>query len=173
MNPDPRDMKNSPDVRIRPFHREDRSRIQEIVVSSGNFTAVEIAVAMELVDEALARGALSGYIVAVLEEAGHQPPVQGYVCYGLTPLTDGVYDLYWIVVDPASQGKGFGRRLLDFVEKDVVRRGGRMLLIETSSQQTYEATIRFYQRSGYELAARIKDFYRVGDDKLVFSRELR
>jgi ribosomal protein S18 acetylase RimI-like enzyme len=95
------------------------------------------------------------------------------VCYGVVPLTDGVYDLYWIVVDPASQGKGFGRRLLDFVEKDVVRRGGRMLLIETSSQQTYEATIRFYQRSGYELAARIKNFYRVGDDKLVFSKELR
>ena len=173
MNPDPRDTKNSPDVRIRPVHRDDRSRIQEVIVSSGNFTPVEIAVAMELVDEALTRGALSGYIVAVLEEAGHQPPVQGYVCYGLTPLTDGVYDLYWIVVDPASQGKGFGRRLLDFVEKDVVARRGRMLLIETSSQQTYEATIRFYQRSGYELAARIKNFYRVGDDKLVFSKELR
>ena len=173
MNPDPRGMKNSADVRIRPLRREDRARIEDVVVAAGNFSPVEIAVAMELVDEALTRGALSGYIVAVLEEPGRQPPVQGYVCYGLTPLTDGVYDLYWIVVDPASQGKGFGHRLLDFVEKDAVRRGGRMLLIETSSQQTYDATIRFYQRSGYELAARIKNFYRVGDDKLVFSKELR
>src|SRR5512139_1037825 len=172
MNPDPRDVKNSPGVCIRPLHREDRSRIQDVVVSSGKFTPVEIAVAMELVDEALRKGEASDYIVAVLEEAGHQPPLQGYVCYGHTPLTDGVYDLYWIVVDPASQGKGFGRRLLDFVEEDVVARGGRMLLIETSSQQTYDATIRFYQRSGYELTARIKDFYRVGDDKLVFSKEL-
>jgi len=173
MDPDSREAKIRPDVRIRPLRREDRSRIEEVVVSSGKFTPVEIAVAMELVDEALTRGTLSGYVVAVLEEAGRQPPVQGYVCYGLTPLTDGVYDLYWIVVDPASQGKGFGHRLLDFVEKDVVRRGGRMLLIETSSQQTYDATIRFYQRSGYEIAARIKNFYRVGDDKLVFSKELR
>ena len=173
MNLDPRDMKNSPDVRIRPLQKADRPRINDMVVSSGKFTPVEIATAMELVDEALTRGELSGYIVAVLEEARHQPPLQGYVCYGHTPLTDGVYDLYWIVVDPASQGKGFGRRLLDFVEKDVVARGGRMLLIETSSQQTYDATIRFYQRSGYELAARIKNFYRVGDDKLVFSKELR
>jgi ribosomal protein S18 acetylase RimI-like enzyme len=172
MDPDPRHIKNSPAVRIRPLQREDRARIQDIVVSSGKFTPVEIAVAMELVDEALTRGELSGYIVAVLEEEGHQPALQGYVCYGRTPLTDGVYDLYWIVVDPPSQGKGFGRRLLDFVEKDVVARGGRMLLIETSSQQTYDATIRFYQRSGYKLAARIKNFYRVGDDKLVFSKEL-
>ncbi|MBP1725203.1 MAG: Histone acetyltransferase, partial [Deltaproteobacteria bacterium] len=126
------------DVRIRPLHREDRSRIRDVVIASGKFTPVEIAVAMELVDEALTRGELSGYIV----------------------------------VDPASQGKGFGRRLLDFVEKDVVARRGRMLLIETSSQQTYDAAIRFYQRSGYEIAARIKNFYRVGDDKLVFSKEL-
>jgi ribosomal protein S18 acetylase RimI-like enzyme len=166
-------MKDNPGVSIRPLHRQDRSRIEEMVVSSGKFTPVEIAVAMELVDEALTRGEASGYIIAVLEADGHQPPVQGYVCYGLTALTDGVYDLYWIVVDPASQGKGFGRRLLDFVEKDVVRRGGRMLLIETSSQQIYDATIRFYQRSGYEVTARIKNFYRIGDDKLVFLKDLR
>jgi ribosomal protein S18 acetylase RimI-like enzyme len=48
-----------------------------------------------------------------------------------------------------------------------------MLLIETSSQQTYGGTIRFYEKRGYELAARIKNFYRIGDDKLVFSKELR
>jgi ribosomal protein S18 acetylase RimI-like enzyme len=144
-----------------------------MVVSSGKFTALEIAVAMELVDEALTRGEASGYVVALLEEEGHRPPVKGYVCYGPTPLTDGVYDLYWIVVDPRSQGQGFGGRLLQYVEEDVVARGGRMLIVETSSQQTYEAAIRFYQKSGYDLAARIKNFYRVGDDKLVFSRELR
>jgi ribosomal protein S18 acetylase RimI-like enzyme len=53
-----------------------------------------------------------------------------------------------------------------------VNRGGRMLLIETSSHETYGATIRFYKRSGYELVARIKNFYRIGDDKLVFFKEL-
>jgi ribosomal protein S18 acetylase RimI-like enzyme len=76
------------------------------------------------------------------------------------------------VVDPADQGKGFGRILIEHVEQEVVRRGGRMLLIETSSQETYGATIRFYERSGYELVARIKNFYRIGDDKLVFSKEM-
>jgi len=54
----------------------------------------------------------------------------------------------------------------------VLRLGGRMILIETSSQETYGATVRFYEKAGYELVARIKNFYRVGDDKLVFSKEL-
>ncbi|HYA02846.1 MAG TPA: GNAT family N-acetyltransferase, partial [Syntrophobacteria bacterium] len=75
--------------------------------------------------------------------------------------------------DPSSQGKGFGRRLLEHVERDVVARGGRMLLIETSSQQTYGATIRFYERSDYDLTARVRDFYRMGDDKLIFSKNLK
>ena len=160
------------DARIRLIEPRDRSRIEEIVVSSEKFNQEEITTALELVDEALEKGEESGYLIVVLEVGKEHPAVKGYVCYGPTPLTHGVYDLYWIVTDPAVQGKGFGRRLLEYVEGDIVRRGGRMLLIETSSQEAYGATIRFYKRNGYELVARIKNFYRMGDDKLVFSKEL-
>ena len=160
-------------MRIRSLRPADRSRIEEMVVSSGNFSAVEIATALELVDEALRAGEASGYIIAVIEDKKADPTVIGYACYGPTPLTQGVFDLYWIVVDPADQGKGHGRLLIEYVERDVVKRGGRMLLIETSSQETYRATIRFYRQTGYELVARIKNFYRIGDDKLVFSKELK
>lgn len=160
-------------MHIRPLKSADQSRIKEMVVSSGNFNAVEIETALELVDEALRAGEASGYIIAVLENNKENPAVIGYACYGPTPLTQGVFDLYWIVVDPADQGKGLGRLLIEYVERDVVKRGGRMLLIETSSQETYRATIRFYRQTGYELVARIKNFYRIGDDKLVFSKELK
>jgi ribosomal protein S18 acetylase RimI-like enzyme len=159
-------------ARIRPIERPDRSRIEEIVISSERFNQEEIATALELVDEALEKGEKSGYIIRVLEVGKEHLSVQGYVCYGPTPLTQGVYDLYWIVADPAVQGKGFGRRLIGYVEGDVIKRGGRMLLIETSSQETYGPTIRFYKRAGFKLVARIKNFYRIGDDKLVFSKEL-
>jgi len=159
-------------ARIRPIERPDRSRIEEIVVSSGKFNREEITTALELVDEALEKGEESGYIIRVLEVGKGHPAVQGYFCYGPTPLTQGVYDLYWIVIDPAVQGKGFGRRLIEYVEGDIVKRGGRMLLVETSSQESYNATIRFYKKAGYKRVARIKNFYRIGDDKLVFSKEL-
>ncbi len=150
----------------------DRPRIEEMVVSSGNFNDVEIETALELVDEALKKGDVSGYIFAVLEYGKGNSMLRGFACYGPIPLTQGVYDLYWIVVDPAYQKKGNGRYLLEYVEREVKKQGGRMLLIETSSQESYVATIRFYERNGYQLAARIKDFYRIGDDKLVFSKVL-
>jgi ribosomal protein S18 acetylase RimI-like enzyme len=143
-----------------------------MVISTEKFNDVEIATALELVDEALERGEESGYIFAVLEYGKKHQVVQGYACYGPVPLTQGVYDLYWIVVDPASQKKGFGRHLIEYIERDVLSRGGRMILIETSSQESYGATIRFYERSSYKLVARIRNFYKIGDDKLVFQKEL-
>jgi ribosomal protein S18 acetylase RimI-like enzyme len=158
--------------RFRQLEPRDRPFIEKMVISAGNFNDVEIATALELVDEALAQGEESGYLFALLEGGEKHRMVQGYACYGPVPLTQGVYDLYWIVVDPASQGKGFGSHLLGYVERDVLSRGGRMILIETSSQESYSGTIHFYERTGYELVARIRNFYRVGDDKLIFQKDL-
>jgi ribosomal protein S18 acetylase RimI-like enzyme len=87
-------------------------------------------------------------------------------------MTEGVYDLYWIAVDPKRQGQGFGQMLLRFVENEVRRQSGRMLLIETSSKRSYAPTIRFYQQAGYREISRIKDFYRIEDDKVVFCKHL-
>jgi len=165
-------MSGSAEVHIRQLEARDRPFIEKIVISSGKFNDVEVATALELVDEALGRGEESGYLFAVLEYGEKHRVVQGYACYGPVPLTQGAYDLYWIVVDPVYQGKGFGGHLLKYVETDVLRRGGRMILIETSSQEAYSATVHFYEHSGYHLAARIRNFYRVGDDKLIFQKEL-
>ena len=109
MEKHPRENPKHHEVYIRELVPADRRRIAEMVVSSGNFNDVEIATALELIDEALEEGEKSGYMIVVLED-GKNPVVKGYACYGPTPLTQGVYDLYWIVVDPTAQGKGFGRR---------------------------------------------------------------
>lgn len=156
-------------MNIRPARPEDRERIHEILVGVAIFTDDEVRCAAELVDESFAHPEKGDYIVHVVEGQGG---IQGYACYGPTPLTDGVYDLYWIAVDPKHQGHGFGYVLLRFVENEIKRQRGRMLLIETSSKDTYGATLRFYERSGYEEISRIKDFYRIEDDKIVFCKRL-
>jgi ribosomal protein S18 acetylase RimI-like enzyme len=158
----------------RPLVAPDREAVRRIVEATGNFTRAEVATAMEVVDEWLRDGPASGYLTYVLDAGsdGGGPPVRGYVCFGPAPLTEGTFDLYWIAVDPASQGRGFGQLLLQFAESEVRGLGGRLLLIETASQDAYGPTIRFYERAGYDLAARIRDYYRPGDDKLVFAKRL-
>ena len=160
-------------MKIRPAQANDRDRIREILIATARFTEDEVCSAVDLVDQGLAHPEKGEYVVHVLEEPdGARPLVQGYVCFGATPLTDGVFDLYWIAVDPKQQGQGFGQLLLRFVENEVRRQRGRMLLIETSSKESYAPTLRFYQRSGYDEISRIKDFYRVEDDKVVFCKKL-
>jgi ribosomal protein S18 acetylase RimI-like enzyme len=161
-------------MKIRAAERGDRARIHEILVSTARFTEDEVNCAVELVDIFLDKPEKGDYLVSVLEEpdSGPRRMVQGYVCYGPTPLTDRVYDLYWIAVDPKQQGQGIGQMLLRFVENEVRRESGRMLLIETSSKESYGPTLRFYQRSGYDEISRIKDFYRIEDDKVIFCKKL-
>jgi GNAT superfamily N-acetyltransferase len=151
------------------FRREprlaDREAIREIVESTGMFHAHEVEIAIELVAERLARGPASGYEFLFAEEDGR---VVGYGCFGPIPLTRGSFDLYWIVVDRARQGRGLGRRLLGEVERLVREAGGRALYAETSGREAYEPTRRFYECHGYSAEAVLRDFYAPGDDKVVF-----
>jgi ribosomal protein S18 acetylase RimI-like enzyme len=158
-------------VALRALQRDDREPVHEILVRTGHFTAVEMSTAMELIDDWLTTGEPSGYLCFVATEPATDA-VLGYVCVGPAPLTEGTYDLYWIAVDPQAQSRGVGRALLDWAEAEVARRRGRLVLIETSSQEVYRSTVRFYERCGYTLVARIGDYYRPGDDKLVFGKYL-
>jgi len=155
-------------MNIRPAARPDRERIHEILAATARFTRQEIGWAMELVDLVFSQPEKCEYAAHVLDDGG----VQGYVLFGPTPMTEDVFDLYWIAVDPRRQGQGLGQLLLRFVENEVRRQSGRMLLIETSSKRSYAPTVRFYQRAGYREISRIKDFYRIEDDKVVFSKNL-
>ena len=161
-------------MNIRPVEPVDRNRIHEILIATARFTNEEVRAAMELVDQSIDQPEKGEYLTYVLEEpdSGPNRAVQGYVLYGPTPKADGVFDLYWIAVCPKQQGHGFGQLLLRFVENEVRRQRGRMLLIETSSKASYAPTVRFYQRSGYDEISRIKDFYRIEDDKVVFCKKL-
>jgi len=156
-------------TRTRPLEARDRPAIVDLVSLVGNFSSDEVEVALELVDEWLADGEKSDYICWVIED---DEGVRGYVCIGPTPLTDGTFDLYWIAVDPSAQGRGYGQILTKVAEDEARARGGRLLLIETASHETYAATIRFYERAGYELVSRIPDFYKEGDDKLTFAKRI-
>ena len=164
-------MTTKPDtsVRSRPLEPRDRQAVARILDNVGNFSAAEQTVALELIDAWLAGGEASDYMCWVLEDAA---AVQGYVCIGPTPLTDGTFDLYWIAVDPAAQGRGYGQALTRLAEDEARARGGRLLIIETASQDTYAPTVRFYERAGYELVSTIPDFYKAGDDKLTFAKRL-
>ncbi len=151
---------------VRPLNREDRERVLGIVQATEMFTPDEIFFAREQVDIYLDQPHQRDYFLVVGEDA--KAGVVGYMSYGPTPLTEGTYDLYWMAVAPSAQGRGFGRELVVWLERRVAEAGGRLILIETSSQPKYEKTRKFYLSLGYKEASRIPDFYKVGDGRITY-----
>jgi ribosomal protein S18 acetylase RimI-like enzyme len=150
---------------MRKLRHDDMPLLEEILVATAAFTDDEVAIALELLETVLNDPLQQDYEVAVADIGDH---VAGYVLFGPVPLTEGNYDLYWIAVNPNSQGSGIGRRLMKHVEEQVRQRGGRLLCLETSSQGGYLRTRSFYEQAGYIEESRIRDFYKPGDDRLTY-----
>ena len=148
---------------------QDPERIRRLAEITGFFTAAEVEVAVELVNERLAKGAPSGYHFVMAEHYGR---LAGYACYGPIACTASGYDIYWIAVHPDYQGKGLGRRILKETERLIRESSGTRIYVETSQRVQYASTRAFYENSGYRLEAVLADFYAPGDGKVVYCKSL-
>jgi ribosomal protein S18 acetylase RimI-like enzyme len=157
-------------MKIRPLVQKDRETLFSMLRATQVFTPQEIDVAMELIDIVLKEPSQKDYkIDCMVNDDDH---AIGYICYGPVPMTQGAFDLYWIVVEPLSQGQGVGSKLLHFLEDTITERKGRMILIDTSSIPPYEKTQKFYSRHGFQEVARVPDYYHPGNDRITFCKKL-
>jgi ribosomal protein S18 acetylase RimI-like enzyme len=138
------------------------------LTKDGLFTREELSVALELLDAALAEpGGEYRVLCADLDGA-----LAGYVCFGPTPMTEGTWDLYWIVTHPDARGNGVARTLVARMESELRALGARLVRVETSRLDGYGAAHAFYQRLAYPVVAVMPDFYKPGDDLLVMLKRL-
>ena len=154
---------------LRPVDRAHRGRVEALVRATGMFRPSEVETAVQVLDESLA-GEDDYRWLGAFEEKGDT--MTGCVCWGPTPGTEGTYDLYWLVVDPARHGQGIGTQLLTEVEQRLRAARGRLIVTETSSQADYAPTRAFYEHRGYTRAATIPGYYAPGDDLVIYSKDL-
>jgi ribosomal protein S18 acetylase RimI-like enzyme len=154
---------------IRPLQPPDKAPLSSLLRAMPEFSPADLSVAEELIESCLKDPATSGYHIFV---AGPNGSVDGYICYGPTPLTQGTWDIYWIAVRPGSQGQGLGGALLSFAEDNILEARGRLVLIETSGRPEYEKARRFYLKSGYMIVCELADFYAPGDSRIILQKRL-
>jgi D-alanine-D-alanine ligase-like ATP-grasp enzyme/ribosomal protein S18 acetylase RimI-like enzyme len=147
----------------------DVEAIREVTASTDYFHNHEIPVAVELVEERLAKGASSGYEFVVAECEGR---VIGYTSFGPIPCTQSSFDWYWLAVRPELQGFGFGKELLRQVEVRAKAMGGTRLYCETSGRPKYASTRAFYERLGFTLCEILDDYYEPGDGRATYVKPL-
>lgn len=154
-------------TKIRFILQTDRNQILSLVQSQTHFLPCEIDVAMEVIDKTF--DPAEDYTTLIAAE--NDGTISGFISYGPIPLTDRRYDLYWIVVDPARGRHGIGSQLIAAMEDDLRPSGPGHIYIDTSSMPGYAKARAFYEKNGYTVAAVLPDFYRDGDDRLLYVKK--
>jgi len=156
-------------ISIRPITAQDRGQLLALVRLQDNFNAQEVEVAIEVIDDTL-DPAKNDYsiLVAIREGQG----VVGFICYGEIPMTDRRFDLYWVAVAPDFGRQGVGRMLLARMEAELCEQGPAKVYVDTSSTPGYDRARSFYEKNGYQVACVLHDFYRDGDDKVIYLKAL-
>ena len=87
-------------------------------------------------------------------------------------LTSGTYNLLAIGVAQDYQRMGIAKEMMHYIEQVLKAKGGRILLVETSSDDTQKPARTLYKKLAYTRMAVIKDFWNEGEDKIVFWKRL-
>ena len=87
-------------------------------------------------------------------------------------LADRVWNMLALAVLPKVQGQGIGGKMVAKLEADLIAKGQRMLIVDTSGDSAFERTRRFYEKHGYEEEARIRDYWSAGEDKVTYRKKL-
>jgi ribosomal protein S18 acetylase RimI-like enzyme len=152
---------------IRPMTEKDNAQVINILNSTPEFNPMDLATAIEVIEDYLQDPEHSGYHTLVAEI---DSKIAGYVCYGHNNMTESTWDIYWIAVSRNIQGKGVGRQLMAAAENNIQSAGGKLIILETSSTPIYDKTNRFYISLNYVQDCRIKDFYSPGDDQIIYEK---
>ena len=148
----------------------DVEAIDELVRLTGVFSQDEVAIAHELIEESLAKGAEASGYHFLFADGSHG--LEGYTCFGPIEGTVRRWELYWIAVDPRARRLGLGKRLQAASEEAVRARGGVMMIAETSTRPDYSPARGFYVAQGYRLLAEIPDWHDEGDGLAIFGKRL-
>ncbi|MGI6783984.1 MAG: GNAT family N-acetyltransferase [Aminivibrio sp.] len=144
-------------------------RCLAIAAATGAFSPAEITVLGEVLAEwALRPG--RDYFLLTGERDG---VTAGFIIFGPAPMTEFAFDLYWIAVDPAFQKKGTGRLLEAKMCSALLEKSHRAVIrTETSGREDYRGQRLFYLAAGYGECGRIQDFYREGDDLVLYCKKI-
>ena len=96
--------------------------------------------------------------------------VVGFCYFRPEPLAHGTWNLLAIAVRKDHQGQGYGAKLVAEVERALAKE--RVLIVETSGLDDFEATRAFYRNCGYDKEAVIRDYWAEGDDKVIYRKSL-
>ena len=150
----------------------DRSALLAVATATGLFSEADAEGLLGGVLDALAADSLSDGSAAVACRLSQFGPVCGWTYLAPDDHADGVWNLWWLGVEPTAHGSGAAAALLHHAESHALAHRARLMIVETSSLDSTARARRFYSREGYAAIGQVPEFYGPGDDKVIFFRRL-
>lgn len=157
------------DYSIRLIVPADTPTLVALSGDSGLFKTEELGAVQEMLNNYHATKFSCGHQILTYDQGG---TLLGIAYFCPKEFTDRVWELLMIAVDAVRHRQGIGSRMLMAVEDAVRRMNGRLLLIETSDQSSFERIRQFYRKHGYSEVAHIPDYFSDGDGKASFIKRM-
>jgi ribosomal protein S18 acetylase RimI-like enzyme len=154
---------------IKELESKDRGGVLQVIKEVDLFNAGELEYMTGLVDAYIAGSSEEGHywIVAYTNDT-----LIGVAYYAPENFAQEVYNLYFLGIKPQNQGQGTGTKMIKYIESELKEAEQRILLVETSGLPEFENTRNFYLKQGFVREGVIREYYKAGDDKVIFWKKL-
>jgi ribosomal protein S18 acetylase RimI-like enzyme len=95
--------------------------------------------------------------------------VVGYISLVDKPK-EGAMEVLNIGIDPEFQGRGYGKELMIFAEKQAIKKGRKKITLVTNKKNSL--SINFYKNIGYTIIKEIKNYYGDGETRYLFEKSV-
>jgi ribosomal protein S18 acetylase RimI-like enzyme len=108
-------------------------------------------------------------------ESRQKPGLEGFILFGISPMSKNTWDIYWISVDKNAQGRGLGKRLIEAAENKINKssKSKPSIRIETSSRKEYHIARHLYESMHYKMIGILPNYYGPKDDMIIFHKTLK
>jgi ribosomal protein S18 acetylase RimI-like enzyme len=150
---------------IRPIVKADLIDLKEVLDSSELFPSEYLD---EMISDYFDNPETHDFWFTCVDQ--NKPVAIGY--YVPEKFTEDTYNLLAIGVSKNVQRKGIASKMMHYIEGYLNKNLGRILIVETSSDDAQIGARNFYKKIGYEEVATIKDFWKDGEDKIIFRKRI-
>ncbi len=83
---------------------------------------------------------------------------------------ENIIEILNLGVDPKLQGKGIGRQMMRFAEKNAAELGREKVILVTNVKNLQ--AVGFYKKSGYKIVKEVPNYYSDGETRYIFEKTL-
>jgi [ribosomal protein S18]-alanine N-acetyltransferase len=149
------------DVTLRPMHRDDVGACLALEKVLYPMDAWSLG---QFIEELVGVPATRHYVV--IAEGDDIVGYAGLMC----PFVGADGDIQTLSVSPAHQGQGLGQLLLDDLVAEAIKRQAPSLFLEVRVDN--EAALGLYQKNGFEITGRRRNYYGPGVDATTMRKVL-